>query len=61
MIDWYGEALELSVLREQAMKQSKGLLCPSCNTDQVQLVNGWDVEIRWKCRICKHKFETTRK
>ena len=37
--------------------------CPNCGSEQVQLVQylNFSIPYQWKCRHCKHKFETERK
>lgn len=60
MDDFLEKALKLAALREEAMKQSKGLHCHSCHTDQIQLINGYDVILSYKCRKCKSIFSKER-
>ena len=31
--------------------------CPKCGDVQVQLVDWSTTPTKWKCRVCKHKFE----
>lgn len=42
--------------REQASKNVPN--CPECGTEQVQLVHWQTSNLRYKCRHCKHKFES---
>lgn len=31
--------------------------CQKCLDEQVQLVSSAETPAKWKCRICKHRFE----
>lgn len=43
--------------REYLCKQYKRNPCPKCGTLQVQ-ITVWYPNEEWKCRECKHKWET---
>ena len=47
------KALALADKREAICKHSP--LCPSCSSEQVQLVT-WIDTVGWKCRVCKLRF-----
>lgn len=32
-------------------------ICILCKSEQVQLIDYIKCKAKWKCRICKHKFE----
>lgn len=45
-------------LCERRMRLGKAMpLCPKCNHEQVQLTDWFGPVAKWKCRICKHRFE----
>lgn len=31
-------------------------ICPDCDDPQVQLLNGFDPDTKWRCRRCGHVF-----
>lgn len=55
MDGWIVRALELVDRRESAAKQHRP--CPNCGTEQVQLTDWTTPLLKWKCRLCKHRFE----
>ena len=46
---------ELADKREQFCKDAKP--CPKCETVQIQII-GWADKAKWRCRRCKHKWES---
>jgi transposase-like protein len=33
-------------------------VCPACGTEQVQLVDWIELPVRWRCRECRHRWQT---
>lgn len=52
---FYARMIEIVERREQASK--KAPICPSCNSEQVQLIGWFKSPVQFKCRRCRHKFE----
>lgn len=48
----YSAMLEMVERREQAAKTLTP--CPKCESVQVQLVDWYSAELKFKCRHCKH-------
>lgn len=51
------EANRLNTIREQLIRMPPK--CPACGTEQVQLIEYHHNPVIWKCRHCKHVWEST--
>ena len=54
---FYARMIEIVERREQASKNAP--VCPSCNSEQVQLIGWFKYPLQFKCRVCRDKFEVT--
>lgn len=52
-------AFDLEMVERREMVMRMRPLCPSCRSEQVQLVIWRRWPVVFKCRRCKHQFEMT--
>jgi transcription elongation factor Elf1 len=48
--------IEIAIALQDAAREAT-TPCPKCGDVQVQLVDWSTTPTKWKCRVCKHKFE----